>query len=143
MRVDVGLIRLDAGVPPTLQGPPWTTFTRIATEADLFAMSRTGAHGRSSALRMGSIRRSPPSDELNQTGIPVDGDTYAPFLLKARAQAGLFQAGDSGACVARQDGVLVGLHVLATTADDAVGWSLALPSLLTYLEGQTNLTFTL
>lgn len=143
MRVDVGLIRLDDGVPPALLGPPWTTFTRIATEADLFAMSRTG--GDTVGLQLYGWVSSPLAtfDELNQTGIPVDGDTYAPFLIKARAQAGLFQAGDSGGCVARQDGVLVGLHVLATTADGTVGWSLALPSLLTYLEERTKLTFTL
>jgi hypothetical protein len=143
MRVDVGVIRLDGGVPAALQGPPWTTFDRVVTEQELLAMSRTG--GDTVGLQLYGWISSPLAtfDELNQTGLPVDDDTYAPFLIKVRAQVDLFREGDSGACLARQDGVLVGLHVLANTADQSIGWSLALPSVLAYIKLKTGLKLTL
>jgi hypothetical protein len=150
MRVDVGLVRLNAGKVSLFNTAPWTGFTAIASEQNLDALTRTEA-SRPVLLRLSGWVSSPLAtlDQVVQTSLPVNGENYAPFLINSRAEDGKFMPGDSGACVATADGkMLLGLHVLgvrpdASGQDQFTGWSLALCSVIAYLEYKTGKTFTL
>lgn len=134
MRRDVGLVKLNttSDVMALFQRAPWSYLQRVATGARLSGYFTKGAPPQ---LAQGFGQQTSPLvylDQLLEEGLDVPGaGTYAPKIIRSRAEDVPFADGDSGGPLVTDNGAtLVGLHVVGDDTQPFFGWSISAEAII-------------